>query len=217
MMVHAHSYSCSGVGVGGEGGANAPPKVFICRKPGKNSWKFGTRCFETFKRGWMFKSVWILLFSPKNGDRWDKLKTSFFLGGNTINTFVILFCIGEIRASFAHCIPNMKTFFLVFMFLREKFVGWILGAQIFFRQLWGYSGKIPSHPQKFACSYALLQDQSTQSPSEWFTRCSLLTSFPLHFCILGCSLPSCVQKRNPGNYVPVEKKWWCWKKCWRNK
>ena len=41
-------------------GESAPPKVLICRKFGRNSWKVGYRGFDTFVYYWV---IW--LFSPK--------------------------------------------------------------------------------------------------------------------------------------------------------
>jgi len=60
---------------------------------------------------------------------------------------------------------TIKTFFWrshqkqVFMF----FVGenlWAKGAQKLFGQVWGNSGKNPSHPRKFACSYTYVRGHS---------------------------------------------------------
>jgi len=41
-------------------GASAPPKVFICRKLGRNSWKFRRGGFDTFAYYWV---MWLI--SPK--------------------------------------------------------------------------------------------------------------------------------------------------------
>jgi len=91
--------------------------------------------------------------------------------------FVLLFCVGEIHASSVQWIPKRPAragffsvvhtppinLFLVFMFYFDgKVVGVMFGAQNFFGQVWGNSGKIASLPQNLACSllhytYALNQ------------------------------------------------------------
>ena len=65
------SSNCSsGVGGGGAGGANAPPKVLICQKFGQNPWKFGQNLWKSGWNPWKSRAK-----SLKSDQKW---RSTFF-------------------------------------------------------------------------------------------------------------------------------------------
>ena len=110
-------------------GASPSPKVLIWWKSGKNSWKSGQNLRKSRQNLWKpSQNPW------KYEQKWHP--TCFDLKQLAAN----------VRRN------TCRPFFHSKNSLHEKIFTQKL-AQKFFGHVWGNSGKRPSHPQTFACSY----------------------------------------------------------------
>ena len=119
----------SDVGGGGSWGASTLPKVLICWKSGENPWKSGQNFRKSRQNTW------------KSGRKW---RSTFFDFKKWHPTFAE---------------KHMKTFSLRGHIKRGLYESllwekiWKKKSHKLFEKVWENSGKNPSHPQKFACSY----------------------------------------------------------------
>jgi len=123
----------TGVGGGGAGGANAPPKVWFGENPGK-IWKFGQNVWKPSQNYCMWFE--FIKMAPK-----VKVRMLFFWRSCFLSKFG--WNLGK-NGAWSSLIwinaPDMKWNAVVFL------------EVIIFGQVWGNLGKNPSHPLKFTCS-----------------------------------------------------------------